>query len=288
MGQKRISDYANSTSIATTTEYLSELADGSYNAVTHAVLKYDVRNKGNVTNKISGYTITDTDGYDIITFSGASANGTIVLPTLADNQSRVIRIVNLDSTYELTVDGEGAETIEGCTTIELPKQYNFIELIGTSSTWLILDESISCQLRLNTYAGYGSTDNKIMRFTNSVENYGNCFSENHSTGYNSNADGLEITINKAGKYAMSFSTTAIAAGGSVSFGFSLNSTQLTTDILSITAANRLTVAVTTPSALQSIATSKYFSIGDVIRPHTDGGAAATTALVHFTIAYLGK
>jgi len=143
-----------------------------------------------------------------------------------------------------------------------------------------------CQLILNTYAGYGSTDTKIMRFTNKVEGYGSAFTENHTSGYSSNAKGLEITINKAGKYSFSFTGMAPAGSGD-RIGLSIDSTQLTTDINAITTANRLGVSTAVTGTECNFSISLYLTVGRVIRPHSLGFLPVTASVCNFTATYIG-
>ncbi len=143
------------------------------------------------------------------------------------------------------------------------------------------------QLILNTYAGYGSTDTKIMRFTNKVEGYGTAFSENHTSGYSSNAKGLEITINKAGKYSFTLTFTLNAAGYA---GISLNSTQLTTAIYSINVGNRLSMNYNADAtAPVFVSWAGRLKENDIIRVHNDGvvGWASNYEKTTFIATYLG-
>ena len=232
------------------------------------------------------YPVLDNDGYTQVWVTTGSTNRTITLPTLVDNQNRIILIGKYDSgTGEVIVDGEGSETIDECTTIQLAKQNNFIKIVALASGWKIIDESIACQLVLNTYAGYGSTDTKIMRFTNKVEGFGNCFSENHTSGYGSNANGLNITINKAGKYAFSYNNKGTTSANN--FGLTLNAASLSVSIVSASVLERIAY-VTTTNIADSVSAILYLKIGDIIRPHTDGGTPDYSDRCFFTAIYLGK
>ena len=270
---------------------LLEIEDGltgESKRVVLSTMKAAINSYENIYDYNNNYAILDDDGYKQIWITNGATGYTVTLPTLADNQNRTILIGKKDSgAGVLTVDGEGAETIDGCATIELPKEGNFITVVGLSTGWKIINEAIACQLVLNTYAGYGSTDTKIMRFTNKVEGYGNCFSENHTSGYGSNANGLNITINKAGKYAFSFSTALISVNN---IGISKNSAELTTDIVSIAVDNRLAIEfVSDANAGAFVGIELYLSVGDIIRPHTAGIANSSyPARTHFIAIYLGK
>lgn len=90
-------------------------------------------------NPAGSYTILDDDGYTHII---DSATGTITLPTLADNYNRTITIKRdvAGSNTPLTVDGEGAETIEGNTTINLYGLGAGIQVIASEDAgeWIII------------------------------------------------------------------------------------------------------------------------------------------------------
>lgn len=128
--------------------------------------------------------------------------------------------------------------------------------------------ALPSMVRLNTANGYGSTNTMIRRFTNVVTNQGSDI-----TYADSATLGASFTINTAGVYAISYGDVAT---GAANFGISRNSTQLTTAVSNITAADRM-MQVTTPATDQASAMSvtAYLSAGDVIRPHTEASAAAS-------------
>lgn len=235
------------------------------------------------------YVILDNDQYDRIEVDTTSGDITITLPTRADNLGRRIEIANIKGTNKVIIAADAGEakiTNNGLTAVWLPKIGNYIVLqeCATSTYWDVIDEKITSQLRLNTYAGYGSTDTKIMRFTNVVENVGNMFSENHVSGYTSNQKGLEITINRSGRYAFHFSPSFTNDYA----GLSLNSNQLTTAIYNITQSAILNMSFAATAAGNSdnnVTCTMYFNKGDIIRPHT--GGAGATANSFFTVTYLG-
>lgn len=136
---------------------------------------------------------------------------------------------------------------------------------------------IQSMVRLNTQNGYGSTNTVIRRFTTVVTNVGSDI-----TYADSATLGGSFTINNAGVYAISYTDNF---GGTANMGVSLNSTQLTTDIISITAADRIT-ETTTAAANQRACCglSIYLAAGSVIRAHTNGGVAGSLpAVTQFTI-----
>lgn len=116
-------------------------------------------------------------------------------------------------------------------------------------------------VRVDTGNGMGSTSTKIRRFTTTSINVGTAI-----TYADSSTAGATFTINETGIYSVFYSDVG-ASGNSASFGISVNSSQLTTSIGSITAANRLVFGYTN-GALEGTASGVFrFSSGDVVRPH---------------------
>lgn len=259
----------------------------SADTINKLIADVDILMGSTVDTTDDNYTFLDNDNITILALTGSVANRTFTLPTLADNLNRVITILNLDAAFELTVDGEGAETIDGMTTIELPKQYNRIKIIGGPTEWNILEEAIDSELYLDTYAAFGGVDTKIPQFTNVRQKYGNCFTENHSTGYNGGSDGLEITCVKPGKYSVSFTFESGGAAAAY-WGISLNSAQLATNIHSINVQNRCCLAYGEVGGIPiTVAIEIRLETGDILRPHTTGAAPNTAAHVHIIINYIG-
>lgn len=93
-----------------------------------------------IADKAGNYTILDGDGYRTIV---VTATGTIDLPTLADNQNRIITIKKgYSGNSTVTVDGEGAETIDGTTTKVLDINTESITVQAGSSEWKVIDWTI--------------------------------------------------------------------------------------------------------------------------------------------------
>lgn len=234
----------------------------------------------------SPYTITDIVEEKVILVDSTSGDVVVNLPDLSTNNFKKCKIMHSKGSNNLTVQRSGTDliTLDDLTSIELPKEGNYLNLLSSnvSDRWDIVDESISCQLILNTYAGYGSIDTNIMRFSNEVENFGNVFSENHSTGYNGNTEGLEITIQKSGKYSAIFSNRYDVVN--IIFGFSLNSSQLTISITGLPDDDILCIdRVDSGTTEGNCAWEGELKKGDVIRPHTSGGVPLKSYL---TISYI--
>lgn len=66
--------------------------------------------------KTLGYTVVDADRNDFIRFSGLSADVSLNLPAASGRKGFEVTFANLDATYGVTVDPNGAETIDGVAT----------------------------------------------------------------------------------------------------------------------------------------------------------------------------
>jgi len=138
---------------------------------------------------------------------------------------------------------------------------------------------VTSMVRLRTANGVGSTNTAIRRLTTVVLNQGSDI-----TYADSATLGATFTIVNAGMYAVSATDSY---NGSNYLGFSLNSTQLTTGIASITPIDRLNVNTTTAANQPvSCAWAGYLSAGDVIRMHVSASVTtgADTGLTCFSIA----
>jgi len=124
----------------------------------------------------------------------------------------------------------------------------------------------------HTVNGYGSTNNKIQKFTTNVD----VSDDVVVTIVNSATLGFSITANMKCRIYVTYSPLT---DGTTFSGISKNSAQLTTGISSITTADRMTVSFQTGAVadeVDSISWSDIINNTDVIRPHTDGGASGST------------
>lgn len=235
-----------------------------------------------VTKTNTDYTVLDNDGYLTILVSTGNTNRTITLPTAADNTNRILTIKKTDTgTGQAIVDGEGAETIDGVATFLLVDQDDFVTVQCDGSGWVITNKGIGVRVlsrvKHETAAGYGSTNTKISRIETSIVATGNAI-----TAATSATNGNSYTINQKGVYSISFGELGNAA--TINFGISVNSAELTTNIQSITAANRLIqMAIVSSGNGGTITWTGVLAAGDVIRPHTDGGAQTANDFVFFDI-----
>lgn len=132
------------------------------------------------------------------------------------------------------------------------------------------------EVRVQAANGHGGTNTKIRRFTNTLLNIGTGITYTDSA-----ANGATFTINEDGVYAISLSDSHSAAADT---GISLNSSQLTTSIGGITAADRLAVGSANAAAIGLvIAWTGFLKATDVVRAHDDGTGDGTSAYVTMTV-----
>lgn len=137
--------------------------------------------------------------------------------------------------------------------------------------------ALTSMVRLNTANGYGSTNNKIVRYSTVVTNQGSDI-----TYADSATLGASFTINTSGVYAIS-STVQLSAGAWS--GLSLNTSAPTTAVTSLTASEVLTASYMT-TATGSVQNSwvGYLPAGSIVRSHADGTALSAGApQTQFTI-----
>lgn len=147
--------------------------------------------------------------------------------------------------------------------------------------WDVQDDAAATwRVSYNGQAGYGSTSNKIPYFTNKNTDT----SDGGVTLNNSAVNGLSCEITVAGIYAVTFWSNTT---GVLQAGLSLNSSQLTTIISSITAADRLVTSDSSTGNNVAVTWVGPLVPGDVIRPHTSGAAAVTAAQCGFTLSKIG-
>lgn len=241
--------------------------------------------------KEATYAILDADGYARIECNTTDGAVTITLPLMANNLGRRIEIalVNNDASADVVTVSPHATDANKLSrdllaTIILSKlgDYIVVQQSSNSGCWEIVDEKITSQLWLNTYAGYGDTDKKIPYFSTVVENVGNT----HTLTTNNSTNGAVVTINKSGRYGI-----ALVFGGDVSTragGISLNATgELSTTILSVTAAKIIAISSVYASSIDMMSVQIYLKKGDVIRPHTEGVAPTRTTDCKLILTYLG-
>ena len=109
----------------------SDGTDVSWGSVTTSVT---------VLNKTSDYTCTTSDCGDnaVILTTSSSGNVTITLYSASSNNGKIIQVKKMVAANSVVVDGSGAETIDGNSTITITAQYYNLTLCCDGSNWHIL------------------------------------------------------------------------------------------------------------------------------------------------------
>lgn len=200
--------------------------------------------------------IADTTGVVTPTGTQTLTNKTLTIPVINTNinfsgSSGAIQVNGVD---KVTIDSSGNLTVTGK-----------------------VNQAAQSMVRLNTANGYGSTNTKIRRFTNTVTNQGTDITYTDSATL-----GASFTINTNGVYSISFTDQYNQIASS---GLSLNTATPTTDIYSCAASEILASNTAGASGYQTMASwTGYLTAGSVIRAHTQGAASgANVNACQFTI-----
>lgn len=91
----------------------------------------------NVVTKTGAYTLTSSDHVVLCDASGGAF--TLTLPAAGGVTGLVLYVKKTDSSGSaVTIDGSGAETIDGATTIDLALQYESVTIVSDGTSWHII------------------------------------------------------------------------------------------------------------------------------------------------------
>lgn len=194
-------------------------------------------------------------------------NGTLTAGrTLTWNLNDAARSVSLTGNLVLggnfTTSGAYATTftMTGTTTLTLPESGTVATVIG--------DHAIT----VTTGNGHGSTNTCIRRFTTTESSVGTAITYADSAG---NGGAFTIAAGNDGLYEV-YAADSKTTSTSRYVGISVNSNQLTTEILLITASHRKAIAAqTVANVVTAVTRVLKLAAGDVVRLHTDGTNNAT-------------
>ncbi len=244
------------------------------------------------------YTVLTSDGYLEISVSTANTGRVVTLPAASANVGRRLIITKSDSgTGSVTITRAGSDTINGATTRVIAAQYESVTLICSStSTWDVSVSGIATQtltgisqlvdsaVVCDTGNGYGSTNTRCRRFTNSVVT-GSAISYVDSA-----ISGAVFTVNTTGVYNMTWTDRSNATANAV-MGFGVNATA-STDIDAQTSPSQMRGVQTLTSTNTAYTTSSTIRLNatDVIRAMTDNAAQPNSAsgVVSFTMTLVAR
>lgn len=98
---------------------------------------------GTIVSKTTTYVILDNDGYGTILCDPRTGAFTVTLPTAAANTNRILRFIVSYAGGAVTIDGEGAETIQAgansMTSIVLQSKGDKLMVVCNGTSWYVLD-----------------------------------------------------------------------------------------------------------------------------------------------------
>lgn len=256
------------------------LATGVPTGTAAAGANTDITSLGNNTSTVyttagtsTAYTITPNP----VIASYAVGQSFVVHFNVASGASPTLQINGIATPPNL-VKSNGDGTYSNIAANALPANHRS-RVVLISTTQALVEEMPPpfSMVRLQQANGYGSTNNKIARFSSVVTNQGGDIAYADSATL-----GGSFTVNVAGMYAISFSANLASAQA---MGVSRNTTQPTTSIAALT--NNPERLAGANSAWPSVSWIGYLAAGDVIRAHTDGNAFAANTLQDFTISRVG-
>lgn len=150
----------------------------------------------------------------------------------------------------------------------------YFDIVISENALAVQQASVRSEVWVTAGNGHGGTNTKIRRFSNLDKNVGSAI-----TYADSAANGASFTINEDGVYAITYMDYISA--GSTEFGASLNSSQLTTSIGSITRTDIIFDCVILNTFRGSAGFTTNLKRGDVVRPHTSGTPDDTDATYNY-------
>jgi hypothetical protein len=208
---------------------------------------------------------TASDMYLCPVYAGVSITSGFDSSCIALDESGVYLPYFLDMYFGATSNGIEIKSSQAVVTGgTLYAESAVVAVVGTESqtTTATVQENDS-HVSLRGAGGYGAVNTKIAIFTTVDQNFGSDIT--YATSAN---NGASFTVNTSGIYSMQWS--ADSASANLILGFSVNSTQLTTNIQSITASQILSYTVTGSGSGAVVAYEGFFNAGDIIRPHGSG------------------
>ena len=229
----------------------------------------------------TGFSYTFAAGVQtlILNPAGTLATGTITMPA-SPSDGMTITFTSSQQITALTLNGNTGQTVVGAVTF-LPAKAGVTYVYRTTGASWYPTTAVPVfpsMVRLNTANGYGSTNTKIRRFTNTVTNQGTDI-----TYADSATLGASFTINTNGVYAISYTDCTNSLNWNA--GISLNTTTPTTNIQSCAVGEILAATfISTADVATNVGWTGYLTASSVIRAHNAGGTVgANPNTVQFTI-----
>lgn len=228
---------------------------------------------------------TATTSDDVLYLSGASFNETLY--TAVGNNGRTLTIVHNGTsvTNVYTVNTTGGQTIGGSSSLFLRLNGTRLKVVSDGANWQVLSfeaPQIDCEVHVDSGNGFGSTNTKIRRFTNSRKDTGGTIISYADSATN----GMSVTVHMPGLYEIQYADSRAATAQF--FGISVNTSALATSIAALTYAQGYRAISNAPAGNRNtmcVATINL-AAGDIIRAHTDGLLDDTTDTCFFRVVLI--
>jgi hypothetical protein len=128
---------ASTTPAITLTTTITGLLKGNGTAISSATANTDYLTPYTLSTKTSNFTETATGGEIVLLGDTTTVGFTITLPTAVSNTAK-ITIKKIAGSNNLTIDGNGSQTIDGGLTADLVRIYESVTLVSDNSNWHII------------------------------------------------------------------------------------------------------------------------------------------------------
>lgn len=222
---------------------------GTSSASEQPIYVYAIDNAGTVELALAGSQSFDEGKLHTTTAMSGSATSGNVLYSASARTNVPIRLVGRVKVTEATAG----------TYATAPSEISVTPLVSNAVP--------RSSVMVTTANGHGSSNTKIAKYSGIFENSGTAI-----TYTSSSTNGDSFTINETGVY--SITSIFISDSGTIS-GISRNSTQLTTDIYSITGSDALAYADESAGFTTAVVWTGILKSGDIIRVHDRGAAISS-------------
>lgn len=102
-----------------------------------------ISDQSHVFERVTNISTTHTIKGGVLFLCDATSGAfTITLPPAAQIPNRIIHIKKVDAVNNVTVDGNGSETIDGALTETLSTQYEVLTVVSDGSNWFITSKQV--------------------------------------------------------------------------------------------------------------------------------------------------
>lgn len=107
---------------------------------------YRAKNSMRVRSITADHTVVENDFEGALVVAPASANATITLPAAASYKGRSLYVKRDSASYDVIIDGNASETIDGATTFTLSENLDSVLLVSTGAGWFIATQRLAVQV----------------------------------------------------------------------------------------------------------------------------------------------